>query len=89
MQAYQCGIILIMTGMVEAQVNPALGQRIREIRKAKGLPLLVLHKLSGVSHQKIWLLEKWGIIPTHKRDRQRIAEVLGVPYEELWANVME
>jgi len=59
-----------------------VGQRLRELRRQRGLPLSVLARLARVGVQTLQNAEKWGI-PLPRRSAERVAQVLGVPVEEL------
>jgi len=52
--------------------------RLRELRKQRGLPVDVLAHLAGCGARTLVNYEKWGIIPKRRETRERIAQVLGV-----------
>ena len=65
-----------------------VGQKVRELRKRLGMPAYVLAKRVGTSPNTIWLLEVHEIIP-RRAVCERIAEILGVGYEELFSREQE
>lgn len=69
---------------MKMKVTQPIGERVRELRKAQGLPALVLARKAGISQQTLWLLERWNIVPDSRRAREAIARVLGVSVEELF-----
>ncbi|MFN3690729.1 MAG: helix-turn-helix domain-containing protein [Fimbriimonadales bacterium] len=58
------------------------GQRLRELRKERGLPIAVLARKARVGLQTLSNAERWGL-PLPYKSAERIAQVLGVPVEEL------
>jgi transcriptional regulator with XRE-family HTH domain len=54
------------------------GERLREIRRQRGLPVDVLAHMAGCSTRTLVVYEKWGIMPRRRETRERIARVLGV-----------
>jgi transcriptional regulator with XRE-family HTH domain len=69
--------------MVSLDSAPSIGQRVRELRQAKGWAFDRLARETGLSRGTLWEAE-------HKKDREprhrtlvRIAEALGVPVEYL------
>lgn len=69
---------------MKMKVTQPIGERVRELRKAQGLPALVLARKAGISQQTLWLLERWNIVPDSRRACEAIARVLGVSVEELF-----
>ncbi len=64
-------------------IRQLLGERIRELRKAKGLTQEQLAELVGVEPRHISRVEGGYNSPSIER-LARIAEVLGVPIQELF-----
>ncbi len=62
-------------------------EKLAQLRKERRLPALVVAKRAKVSHHTLWLAERWGIPPARRATRQRIADALGVPYDELWGDL--
>lgn len=63
-----------------------IGERIRELRKQQRMPSFVLAKRARVSHNTIWLLECYNLLP-RRASLERIAQALGTTYEELFAEL--
>jgi DNA-binding XRE family transcriptional regulator len=63
--------------------QPAVGQRLRALRRRRELALYGLATLSGVSPTTICAVEKWGYRP-RVEVRQRIAAALGVNVIDIW-----
>lgn len=56
---------------------------IRELRRAKGLPLEVAARLAKVGVRTWWAWEKWGVPPKPYESARRIADLLGTSPEAL------
>jgi|GEM_PF-1681036 transcriptional regulator with XRE-family HTH domain len=65
----------------------SIGQRVRELRKERGLPLDVLAYKARCGNRTLILLECWNLPPRRRDVRERIADALGVSYEELWGEL--
>lgn len=63
------------------------GRLLREVRIARGLSIHALAYKAGVSHYAIHLYERYDLVPKSPRVRQKIADALGVSYEELWGEL--
>jgi transcriptional regulator with XRE-family HTH domain len=57
--------------------------RLREVRKAKGLSALDLQLMTPINHQRIYLIERGIVKPTHAQ-KVILSEALGVPLEQLF-----
>lgn len=64
------------------------GERIRQLRKDRGIPLVVLAKMSRVSIVTLSGLERWGVLP-RRASRLRIAQALGASEAALFEQVAE
>lgn len=66
-----------------SNLNRKLGSHIRELRRQRGLPQVVLARLSRTSPSTISVLEKWGVLP-NDAILQRITQVLELGEAELF-----
>lgn len=62
-----------------------IGETIRMHRRKRGLPTSVFCRLAGVGERTLRLLEQYGVLPKRIDVRERIAQALGLPYDQLWA----
>jgi len=62
--------------------DPRSGERLRELRRGKALPLQVLARMADCSVTTLVGWEKWGIVP-RPACQQRIAGALGVKADSL------
>jgi transcriptional regulator with XRE-family HTH domain len=69
---------------MEVNSNMTIGERVRRLRKERGLPAMVLAKQARVGQSTIWLLEKYNIVPDSYSARERIARALGMTAEQLF-----
>lgn len=67
-------------------LNKNLGQRIRKIRKEKGVTLIELSKKTGVAQATLSRIET-GTMTGTVQSHERIAEALGVGLPELYSGV--
>ena len=65
-----------------------VGRRIRELRKRLGMPAYVVAKRAAISPNTLWLLECYDIVP-RRSACERIAQVLGASYDELFSEQPE
>ncbi|HHY94235.1 MAG TPA: helix-turn-helix transcriptional regulator [Firmicutes bacterium] len=61
----------------------ALGERIRQLRKARGMPARVLAEQVGVHIRHIYAIERGRYTPS-LGTLMKIAQVLDIPAAELW-----
>lgn len=66
----------------DVRVRLARGQRLRQIRWQRGLTVAQLARLSGMSRQQIYALEK-GLSRGSAKGWRRLADALGVDVEDL------
>lgn len=66
-----------------------IGERVRTLRKQRGLSIAAVSALAGVG-QNTWLtLERYNIPPKTIETRKRIADALGVSVDELFGTIPE
>jgi DNA-binding XRE family transcriptional regulator len=68
---------------MEAPVREASPNRLKELRKAKGLPLWGLAVRAGTTATTLSAVERWGYQPGSDLC-QRIAAALEAPVEAIW-----
>jgi len=60
------------------------GERLRELRRQRGLPCDVVAHMAGCSTRTLIAYERWGIMPRRRETRERIARALGVDTDWLF-----
>jgi DNA-binding XRE family transcriptional regulator len=66
-----------------AHVGASSGNRLKELRRAKGLPLWGLAVRAGTTATTLSAVERWGYQPSSDLC-QRIAAALEVSVEQIW-----
>lgn len=61
-----------------------VGDYIREYCRQQGISLPAFARRAGVSDSTLRLLLRYGILPQWVDTRLRLAQALGVGYDELW-----
>ncbi|GIV07634.1 MAG: hypothetical protein KatS3mg017_0836 [Fimbriimonadales bacterium] len=72
--------------MIISDKTKPIGERVRELRRAQGVPQMLAARRAQVSWQSWWLLERHNYIPRSAAARERIAAVLGVDAQELFGD---
>lgn len=62
--------------------------RLREVRKAKGISAVDLEVLTGIDYQRIYQAERGILIPSYS-EKARIAQALGAPAQEIFPPHLE
>jgi transcriptional regulator with XRE-family HTH domain len=74
---------VLYNGLVETMTT--LGDRVRDLRKARGWSQQVLGDRAGVTAQTVWLLETHQLKDVKLSTLSKIAVALGVPLPDLLA----
>jgi transcriptional regulator with XRE-family HTH domain len=62
--------------------------RLREIRREKGLSAIDIHVLTGIPFSRIYYIERGTYIPTSTQ-KEAIAQALGHPLEKVFPRELE